>query len=263
MIDTHAHILDNRFDGDRNAALTRARAAGVDVIIEVGCAPDQWQKALDFTARHPSTACLLGIHPQDAAAADAAALQALEQLCARDAVAGIGETGLDYHFETAPRARQQEAFLRHIAIARKLGKPLCIHCREAYPDMLHILARECSVPGTLTGVVHCFSGSLADARAVAERGFLLGIDGPVTYPSAKHLKEAVAALPLESLILETDCPYLPPQQYRGQRNEPSYLPLIVREVARVKNISPETVDAVTTATARRLFRLPQTGTPEL
>lgn len=263
MIDTHAHILDERFDDDRDAALTRARAAGVDVIIEVGCAPDQWQKALDFAGRHPGIACLLGIHPQDAAAADEAALNTLEQLCARNAVAGIGETGLDYHFETAPRARQQESFLRHIAIARKLSKPLCIHCREAYPDMLAILARECSRPGTLTGVVHCFSGSLAEARSLTDMGFLLGIDGPVTYPSAKTLKEAVAAMPLASLILETDCPYLPPQEYRGQRNEPAYLPLIAREVARLKNISPETVESVTTATARRLFRLPEAATPHI
>lgn len=256
MIDTHAHILDERFNGDRDAAVARARAAGVDVIIEVGCAPDQWQNALDFAARQPGIACLLGIHPQDAAAADEAAMDTLEELCSRDAVAGIGETGLDYHFETAPRARQQEAFLQHIALARRLNKPLCIHCREAYPDMMEILARECSRPGSLTGVVHCFSGSLAHARALTDMGFLLGIDGPVTYPSAKILKEAVAAMPLESLMLETDCPYLPPQEYRGQRNEPAYLPLIAREVSRLKNISSETVHAVTTANARRLFRLP-------
>ncbi|MCX5778887.1 MAG: TatD family hydrolase [Elusimicrobia bacterium] len=255
MIETHAHLLDEKFDLDRDTTIARARTAGVDAIIEVGCEPANWQKTIAFAVAHKNISCVLGIHPQETIAAEPAVLDTLKNLCTHQKVVGVGETGLDYHFETSPRDMQKEVFIHHMDIARSLKKPLVIHCREAYRDLHDILTGQCSKPGSFFGVIHCFSGTLFDARELTDMGFLLGIDGPVTYPSARNLKEVVTAIPLESLVIETDCPYLPPQEYRGQRNEPSYLPLIAREIAHLKNIPAETVTAATTIAARTLFAL--------
>lgn len=250
-IDTHAHLLDPRFDVDRDAVIGRAAELGVGSIIEIGCDPDGWQTVLAFCERRGAR-CVLGIHPQDAQRSSDDLLTALEDLARRPDVVGIGETGLDYHFENSPRAVQKDVFEKTLDIAQRAGKPVVIHCREAYPDLLALLAARRTLP---RGVVHCFSGTPEEALRLVDRGFLLGIDGPVTYPKNAALKAVVRQVPLEKIVLETDSPYLPPQEHRGERNEPSYLPRIAAEVAALKDVPVEEVARVTSAAAAALFGL--------
>lgn len=254
FIDTHAHLTDKRFDTDRSDALARASGAGVKRIIEVGCSTGEWQEVLAFCRNNANVSCVLGIHPQNAKEGTDEALAELEKLCAENpAVVGIGETGLDYHYENAPRDVQKNVFLRHIALAKKLGLPLVVHCREAYPDFLALL--DTLPDREFRGVVHCFAGTVEEAGVLLSKGFLLGIDGPVTYPNGEGLRRVVASTSLDKLLLETDSPYLAPQAYRGKRNEPGYVPLIAEEIARIKGADVETVAAVTTASAKILFGL--------
>lgn len=250
FIDSHCHVTDDSFDPDRSAVLARARAAGVELFLEVGCTPGYWEKALTLAAAEPDVRCIIGLHPQEARLMTPELYSKISELCALPAVAGIGETGLDYHYETSPRETQRTVFLQHIELAQNLSKPLSIHCRSAYPDLFSLLA---TVAAPWRGVIHCFSGTPEDAERLVSMGFHIGIDGPVSYASAKSLKDTVKRIPLERILLETDCPYLPPQEFRGKRNEPSYLGLIAQAVADIRGISRDEVAAVTTRAARMLF----------
>jgi len=251
-IDTHAHLMDTRFDGDRDNVMLRAAAQGVRAIIEISCEPDHWQTAIAFAETHPSISVVLGVHPQDARLSSDSVLKRLEDLARHPKVAGIGETGLDYHYENSPRSVQKDVFLKTLDIALRAGKPVVIHCREAYADLIELLSPPRVLP---PGVIHCFSGTPSEAGQLAGMGFYIGIDGPVTYPKAHGLKDVVRATVLEKLVLETDSPYLPPQGYRGQRNEPAYLPLIAQEIAGIKGIPVEEVARVTGDNAAALFKL--------
>ena len=255
LIDTHAHIMDPRFDNDREEVIKRAGEKRVDIIIEVGCQIEEWEPVLKLCQQHSNIYCALGIHPIYSETFSQDAWQLLEKLCENDSVKAIGETGLDYYHAKAPYDFQKELFLKHIQLALKLKKPLTIHCRNAYPDMIELLEKFASKNALSNAVVHCFSGTKEEAQKLVDFGFLLGIDGPVTYPKSNSLKESVFATPLEKLLLETDCPYLPPQLYRGQRNEPSYIPITASEIALLKNIPLEVVADTTTKNARDLFKL--------
>ena len=255
FIDTHCHITDSRFDGDRDKVISHSREKGVNTLIEVGCNPADWKKAIDLTAENQNIFCVLGIHPQDAKTASEIFFNELEDFLKLPKVVGIGETGLDYYYENSPREIQKNVFTTHMELYARTGKPVVIHCRNAYDDLIKILEAEKNASQGYRGVIHCFSGSLPEAVRLAELGFFLGIDGPVTYPKAKDLREVVEKMPLDKLLLETDSPYLPPQPFRGERNEPSYLPLIAEEIARVKNISKEMVGEITGSNAKRLFSI--------
>jgi TatD DNase family protein len=226
-IDTHCHLLDTRFDPDRDAAISRATEHGIQCFIEVGCDPQGWQATTAFAESHPDVFCALGVHPHEAEKVSAGTMKELESYAGRKKIVAIGEAGLDYHYEHSPRDIQKKVLLDHIALARRVKLPLTIHCRQAYQDLLAMLQQERpSDTGTYSGVIHCFSGNLKEALQLIDLGFLIGIDGPVTYPAAKDLQEIVKQIPLERIVLETDSPYLPTQGYRGQRTEPSYLSLI-------------------------------------
>ena len=255
FIDTHAHLLDERFDKDRQDAVKRALSAGVARIIEIGCTQGSWQKALEFAEKNENIYCALGIHPQDAKTASEKDFSELERLSRNIKCVAIGETGFDYHYEYSPRQIQKEVFLSQLKIARRATKPLIIHCREAYKDLIETIESDFSANGPLKGVIHCFSGTKTDAAKLIQLGFMLGIDGPVTYPSANDLRETVETVPLESILLETDAPYLPPQKYRGQRNEPAYIPLIAKQIAEIKKINVEAVEKNSTDNAVSLFGL--------
>ena len=255
LIDTHAHLMDPRFDSDREAVIKRAAEKGVDIIIEVGCQVEEWEPALKLCKQHSNIFCALGIHPVYSETFSENNWQLLEKLCENDCVKAVGETGLDFYHGKAPYDFQKELFIKHLELALKLNKPLTIHCRNAYPDMIELLEHFSSKKALPNASVHCFSGTKEEARKLVDFGFLLGIDGPVSYPKATMLKESVFATPLEKLLLETDCPYLPPQLYRGERNEPSYIPITATEIAILKNIPLEIVADTTTQNARNLFKL--------
>ncbi len=252
-IDTHTHLRDTKFDSDREAMLARAKVSGVSTLIDVGCDPTQWEGTLALCREHKNIYCALGIHPNDVYDVSEEQWATLATL-ARDAkVVAIGETGLDYHYDRSRTEAQKTAFVRHAELAQALNKPLIVHCREAYQDMFPLLE---GLGSSVRGVIHCFSGGLAEAEQLTKAGWYLGIDGPVTYPKSQTLCDVVRSVPLERLLLETDCPYLPPQQYRGQRNEPAYLPQIAAKIAELKDIAAEEVGRITTKNAQTLFRIP-------
>jgi TatD DNase family protein len=195
----------------------------------------------------------VGIHPHDASTADAAALDRIAALARTPRVVAIGELGLDYYRDHSPRPVQRTALVAQLALARVARKPVLLHCREAHADLLDICRAE--GVAAIGGILHCFSGDLEVARRGLDLGLLISIAGPVTYPSARRLAEVVRALPLDRLVVETDCPYLPPQPWRGQRNEPAYLPTTAARVAELLGKPVATVAAATTENAVRLLRL--------
>jgi TatD DNase family protein len=254
MIDSHAHIHDVKFDADRDAMLARARAAGVGTVITIGCDLDDSRRALE-TAEKFELLASIGIHPHEAQSAPDDVAAAFDPLLARGGrrVVAIGETGLDYYYNHSPATDQRRVLVAQLDYARRHDLPLVFHQREAFIDFVAVL-REHYDRTTMRGVVHCFTGNAAEARTfVDEFGLRLGIGGVVTFKTADPLREAVRAVGLDALILETDCPYLAPVPHRGKRNEPAFMTETLARVAAVLGREPDDVDAVTTRTAQTLF----------
>jgi len=256
MIDTHAHVHDRGYDDDRDAVLARAREAGVGRIVTVGCDIDDSRRALEVAEMHDLLATI-GIHPHEAGAAPADIAAAFDALRAQAParVVGIGETGLDYYYDHSPHDAQARVLRAQLDYARERALPVVFHQRDAYDDFVAIL-RERWDGAKQRGVIHCFTGDATQARTfVHEFGMRLGIGGVVTFKNAEPLREAVRAVGLEALVLETDCPYLAPIPHRGKRNEPAYVTDTAAVVARVLERSVADVSAVTTRNAHALFGL--------
>jgi TatD DNase family protein len=259
LVDAHAHLDIEAYDIDRSATIERARAEGVERIINVGLSSQNWEKSLELVRQYPGYMYLaLGIHPNDIGleADPAAALLKLEQLCRANpaVIIGLGETGLDYYHKDVSPTVQQDFFERQIQLAQKLALPLILHCRDAMPDLLDILEHTAR---NMPIMMHCFSGSVAEA----ERSMALGnqvyisIAGPVTFAKATDRHEVVRAVPLERLLTETDCPFLTPHPFRGKRNEPARVKLVAQKIAELKNLAYAEVIAQTGANVQRLFRI--------
>lgn len=254
MIDTHAHVHDRAFDEDREAMLARARAAGVNAIVTVGCDVEDSRRACDTAEAHGLLATI-GIHPHEAVDAPADLAAAFDALRARYGarIAAVGETGLDYHYDHSPRDAQRRVLALQLAYARERELPLVFHQREAHDDFVAAL-RAGYDPATQRGIVHCFTGTAAEARVFhGEFGLLLGIGGVVTFKNAGGLREAVRAVGLDGIVLETDCPYLAPIPHRGKRNEPAFVAETARVVAETLGTAVETVVARADANARRVL----------
>ena len=196
----------------------------------------------------------VGIHPHDAAEADPAALAEIEHLAAQPRVVAVGEIGLDYFRNLSPREDQHRVFRALIGVARRVGKPVVIHCRDAHDDVLAILAEE--RVADVRGIMHCFSGDVAIARRCLDLGLLVSLAGPVTYPNARALPDVARFVPADRLVVETDCPYLPPQGYRGKRNEPAYLAITAAHVAELRGEPLDAMAARMTANACALLGIP-------
>lgn len=252
LVDTHTHLDFEQYDTDREAVLQRAAEAGVEWLLDVGTDLASSRRAVSLAAAEPRVWAAVGLHPHEAASWTAEVQSELRALARHPRVVAIGETGLDYYRDLSPRGRQREAFEAQLALALELGLPLIVHDREAHEDVLSIL-RTAAGAG-LRGVMHCFSGGPELARRVVELGMHVGIAGPITYPRATALAEVARTVPLERLLIETDCPYLAPQAYRGRRNEPAYVRLVAERVAELRGITPEEVGRVTSRNARDLFR---------
>ena len=252
--DTHAHLdLDPLRDMEADV-VRRAREAGVSRIVTIGIDPESGERALEIAHRHAGVYAAVGLHPHDAAACSDAAIERLDHLSRCDKVVGIGETGLDFFRDRSPRPAQRAAFREQIRLARRRGLPLVIHDRSAHDEVLAILAEEKA--HETGGIIHCFSGDLAMARKAVGLNFLVSIPGAITYKGSDAQVEAVRGLPLEKILIETDCPFLAPLPHRGKTNEPSYVPLVARKIAEIKGLSPEDVGRVTTLNALRIFRIP-------
>jgi TatD DNase family protein len=268
-IDTHAHLDDRQFRSDLEAVLDRAAAAGVVRMVTVGADLASSRAAVALAERYPQLYATVGVHPYDAATVDGAALDEMRRLSQHPAVVAIGEIGLDYYRARGAPQEQRAAFAAQLELAATVDKPVVVHLRDgqgcsgAYDDALAMLRDWVSRPlvagpkrtvlASNPGVLHCFSGDMETAQKALALGFCLGIDGPLTYPNARSLQALAAELPLERLVLETDCPYLAPQNRRGRRNEPAYLAYIGQKLAALKGITEDAVAERTTATTCRLF----------
>jgi TatD DNase family protein len=257
LIDSHAHLEMRQFSKDLERVLERAHAAGVIHIVTVGSTLAESRRALKIAHRYPEVSAVVGIHPHDAVDADDLAMEELGKLARRNRVVAVGETGLDFFRDRSPRNLQEDSFRRHIRLAQETELPLVVHVRDAYPRALEIL-REEGLPDQ-GGVVHCFSGSADDARAFLKFGLYLSFTGTVTYQGRRNREwseEVLTTVPLERVMIETDCPYLSPHPYRGKRNEPAFVSLVAERIAEIKELSAADVARVTAMNAIQFFDLP-------
>jgi len=254
LVDSHAHIDMPEFDPDREAMLARARAAGVSAILAIGGGPDSLDSSLPFAEKYDWIYAAAGIHPHEANLATPAHYDTLSRLARHPRFLAWGEIGLDYHYDHSPRDLQQRVFIEQLELARAAKLPVILHCREAWPDCLRILEEHWR-SSALAGIFHCFTGTAEEALRGIDMGFLVSFAGNVTYPKAQNLRDAAAALPLESLLIETDCPFLAPQPHRGRRNEPAFVAEVARTIGPVRNLAPSEVAAATAGNFRRLFRI--------
>jgi TatD DNase family protein len=255
LIDTHTHLDFPQFDSDREQVIERAANAGVQAIVNVGTDLASSQAAVALAEVYPQIYAAVGVHPHDAKTLTAETLEELRALASHPKVVAIGEIGLDFYRDLSPRDKQRQAFEQQLALAREIGKPVIIHDREAHAEVMGILRHRVEGSHQPVGVLHCFSGDLAMAQEAIELGFYISIAGPVTFKNARRLRESVRQLPLERLLIETDCPYLAPHPHRGKRNEPAYVKLVAQEVARIKEWSLEEVARITSDNAQALFAL--------
>ena len=254
LFDTHAHLHFAELEADLDAVLDRARDAGVVALVTVGTDRDTNRAAAALAEQLPGVYASVGIHPHDAAEAtdaDYAAMEALARGSSR--VVALGEMGLDFFRNLSPPDAQALAFRRQLELARRLGKPVIVHCRDAHAEALAVLAEE--RVGEVGGVMHCFSADVPVARQCLDLGLMISLAGPVTYKNARALPDVARFVPGDRLVVETDCPYLPPEPYRGKRNEPAHVALTAARVAALRGEDPEALSAAMADNAARLFRI--------
>lgn len=252
--DTHCHLNHESFAADFDAALARARAARLTELLLIGWDLPSSRRAVELARPEVGLFAAAGIHPHDAESWDAAAEAELRRLLRAPGVVALGEIGLDFYRNLSPRAEQEAAFRAQLELAAELELPVVVHTRESVTPSLDLL--EPFAAAGLRGVMHCWSGTLEEARRALSLGLTLGVGGVLTYKNPGALAEVVTESPLSALVLETDSPYLPPVPHRGRRNEPSYLPLVAERVAALRGISPREAGEATRAAGRALFRLP-------
>ncbi len=253
LIDSHAHLEMPEFVEDLEEVIHRAASSGVEYIFTVGTEKRDWRRALEIAKCHANIYAILGVHPHNAKEIDGETYPTLKKLCREEKVRAYGEIGLDFFRNLSPQDLQRKRFREQIGLARELGLPIIVHDRDAHRETLDILrsekAEECG------GVIHCFSGDEKMAKACIEMGFYISIPGSVTFKNAGAFQEVVRKLPLESLLVETDAPFLTPVPFRGKRNEPGFVRYTAQKVAELKNVPLERVAEVTTENALRVFRL--------
>lgn len=253
FIDTHVHLNADQYDDDLQEVIDRALENNVTKMIVIGFDRKTIERAMALIGQYEFLYAVIGWHPVDAVDCTDKDLAWIEELSAHPKVVGIGETGLDYHWDKSPKDVQQEVFRKQIRLAKKLKLPIIIHNRDATADVLTILKEENAAE--VGGIMHCFGGSVETAQESIDMNFMISLGGPVTFKNAKKPKEVAAEIPLEHLLIETDAPYLAPHPYRGKRNEPSYVPLVAEEIARLKGITVEEVAKITTQNAETFFKL--------
>lgn len=252
IIDTHAHLDDKKFENDLQAVRERALQAGVTKIISVGGDFTSSRRAVMLADQHPEIYAAVGVHPHDAVTVVPRTLEGLRLLARNPRVVAWGEIGLDYHYDFSPRDCQQDVFRKQLEIAAELNLPVIIHDRDAHWGVLSILGDFSGLRGV---VIHCFSGDLRVAEECLKRGYYLGIGGTLTFSNNKKLRDVVKRVPLERILLETDCPYLAPQPWRGKRNEPAFLTAVLAELVHLKGLPQDQICHTTTANAEKLFHL--------
>lgn len=251
IFESHAHYDDEAFDEDRESLLASMQPHNIGAVINVSASPAGMESTAKLAEKYPFIWGAVGVHPDDVGTMDSTTLERIKELCRREKIVAVGEIGLDYYWDKENHSLQKEWFMRQMDAAREVKKPIIVHSREAAADTLQVM--KSSDAGEIGGVIHCFSYAREMAREYLNMGFYLGIGGVVTFKNAKKLKEVVEYAPLDSILVETDSPYLSPVPNRGKRNSSLNLPYIIQEIAEIKRISPEEVERVTEKNARRLF----------
>jgi TatD DNase family protein len=256
LIDSHAHLEFSQFDADREEMLARARAAGVATLLAIGSGsgPSRLDAAIPFAESHDWIFATIGVHPHEAKLATEEHFARLDELARHPRVIAWGEIGLDYFYDHSPKDVQHAVFRRQLEQARAARLPIVIHCRDAWADCLAILEEAWRSSG-LGGIMHCFTGSIEEARRSLAMGFVVSFAGNVTYPKAQNLRDVARELPLESLLIETDSPFLAPQGLRGKRNEPANVAEVARTLANVRNLPASEMASITAGNFRRFFKL--------
>jgi TatD DNase family protein len=255
LVDTHAHLHFPEFADDLDAVLERARQAGVATMVTIGTDRETNAAAVALAERTEGVYASVGIHPHDAGEATEDDFAGLERLARASAkVVALGEMGLDFFRNLSPHGIQERVFRRQLALARQMHKPVVVHCRDAHAETLGILAEE--QVGEIGGVMHCFSGDVEVAKRCLDLGLSISLAGPVTYKNARALPDVARFVPEDRLVVETDCPFLPPHPHRGKRNEPAYVALTAARVAELRGVEPDVLNDTMSRNAARLFRLP-------
>ena len=252
IFDTHAHMDDRAFEEDREELLSRLPQEGIALLMNPGCSQASSLAAVELAKRYDYLYAAVGSHPDAADEVNEAALDCYRSLCRENPkVKAIGEIGLDYHYEDIPRDIQQRAFRAQMALAREENLPVIVHEREAHEDGMNIVAEFPEV----TGVFHCYSGSLEMAKWLIDRGWYIGFGGVLTFKNARKALEVAANIPLERIVLETDCPYMAPEPFRGKRNDPGKLYRVAEKLAQLRGLTAEEVQTVTLENGKALYRI--------
>ena len=252
LFDTHAHMDDHAFDEDRQALLTSFPDQGIALVMNPGCSLVSSRNVDKLTKEYDFLYGAVGSHPDVADEVNEAVLEEYRMLCKQNSkIKAIGEIGLDYHYEDIPRDVQQKAFRMQLELAQELDLPVIVHDREAHEDCMAMIKEFPSVKG----VFHCYSGSAEMARQLVDLGWYIGFTGVLTFKNARRAIEAACAIPLERIVLETDCPYMAPEPFRGKRNDPGYLHRMAEKLSEIRNVPLEQINNITTNNGKQLYRL--------
>lgn len=253
IFETHAHYDDDRFDGDRDTLLASMPERGIKRIINVGASIASTKTTLALAEKYDFVYAAVGVHPSDVEDLNEETYQWLREQAAWEKTVAIGEIGLDYYWEKEPEVQERQRYWmkRQLELARETGLPVIIHSRDAAADTMEAMRQAHAEE--IPGVIHCYSYSKELAQEFVKMGYYIGVGGVVTFKNAKKLKETVEALPLERILLETDCPYMAPEPHRGERNDSSYIPLVAAKIAELKGVTPKEVERITEENARKLF----------
>ena len=252
IIDTHAHDDDEQFDADREELLGSMEEGGIGLIVNVGSTVASWDKIVELTEKYPFVYGAVGVHPDEVGELDEEQFLRMAELLDRDKIVAVGEIGLDYYWDKEKHDLQKEWFVCQLGLAREKEMPVIIHSREAAADTFEIMKQHAA---GMKAVIHCYSYSPEMAREYVKMGYYIGVGGVVTFKNAKKLKQVVQEIPLESIVLETDCPYLAPVPYRGKRNCSLYLPYVAEQIAELKGTTVEEVIQQTEKNSRELYGL--------
>ncbi|MGB7585053.1 MAG: TatD family hydrolase [Terriglobales bacterium] len=266
LVDSHAHLDGEQFQADREQVIVRARKAGIETIVAIGNGdgPGNLDCGIKLAEQYEFIYATIGIHPHEARLATGAVLAELDQLAKRPKVIAWGEIGLDYFYDHSPRDVQERVFIAQMELARWAKLPIVIHCRpsdgsdDAWQDCLGMIAKHW-VPSGLGGILHCFTGTKAHAKQALDMGFMISFAGNVTFPKAQQIRDAAKEVPLECMLIETDCPYLAPVPHRGKRNEPAFVRETARQLGEIRGLSTEEIGAETAKNFYRFFSLHETA----
>ncbi len=255
LVDTHAHIQDQRFESDFLEVLDRARDQGVIHIAAIGIDLRSSLQVIELSKKHPLLLPVIGIHPNELSEAKQSDWEEIKHTAATETIYGIGETGLDRYWDKTPFEVQEKSFTEHLLLGKSLNKPVIIHCRDAEADMIRVLRKFAEKHGLIRGIMHSFCGTQEGAKCYLELGLHLSFAGMVTYPKNQDLRDLAKSIPDDRILVETDCPYLTPVPFRGKRNEPSYVRYTAACLAKSRNQSEEDFFRLTTANAKKVFNL--------